>query len=94
VGKGNQFSELDAYLEDQQRGKKRSLSEIEKGGPIAALNRCRELVREIQSGLANKNSEQMTRLQSLADFQVSLERAAFLLENKSGQPSQSRGCDC
>jgi len=32
VGKGDQFSELDTYLEDQQRGKKRSLSEIEKVG--------------------------------------------------------------
>jgi hypothetical protein len=83
LGKGNPFSELDAYLEDQQRGKKRSLSEMEKGGTIAALNRCRELVRQIQSDLANKSSGQMTRLQTLADLQVSLERAAFVLANKS-----------
>jgi hypothetical protein len=94
VGKGNPFSELDAYLEDQQRGKKRSLSEIEKGGAIAALNRCRELVRQIQSDLANKSSGQMTRLQSLADLQVSLERAAFVLANKAGQSFKSRGGDC
>jgi hypothetical protein len=94
VGKGDQFSELDAYLEDQQRGKKRSLSEIEKVGTIAALNRCRDLLRQIQSGLANKSSEEMTSLQSLADFQVSLERAAFVLEYKAGEASKSPGGDC
>jgi hypothetical protein len=59
VGKNDPFSELDAYLQDQQRGRKRSLSEIEKVGTIAALNRCRELARQIQSGLVNKSSERL-----------------------------------
>jgi len=57
-----------------KNAKKRSLSEK---GTIAALNRCRDLARRIQSGLANKSSEQMTRLQSLADLQVSLRRPSY-----------------
>jgi hypothetical protein len=91
VGKDDQFSELDAYLQDQQRGRKRSLSEIEKVGTIGALNRCRELAHQIQSGLVNKDSEHLIHTESLADFQVSLERAASVLEHKAGPASAKNG---
>ena len=94
VGKDDQFSKLDAYLQDQQRGRKRSLSEIEKVGTIAALNRCRELARQIQSGLVNKSSERLIHSESLADFQVSLERAASVLEHKADTVTKSSEGEC
>jgi hypothetical protein len=94
LGKDDQFSELDAYLLDQQRGKKRSLSEIEKVGTIAALNRCRELATQIQTGLASQSSEHFLHAESLADLQVSLERAASVLEQKAGHVSKSSDGEC
>jgi hypothetical protein len=87
MGKSDQFSEFEAYLEEQRRGIERSLSEIEKVGTDAALNRCRELARQIQSGLLNKQPDNFVDILSLADLQVSLERAASVLEHKAGQPS-------
>jgi hypothetical protein len=50
MGKGDLFSELDVYLQEQQRGRKRSLSEIEKVGTAGALKRCRDLARQVQAG--------------------------------------------
>jgi len=94
VGKDDQFSELDAYLLDQQRGKKRSLSEIEKVGTIAALIRCRELAALIQTGLVNQSSGRFLHAESLADLQVSLERAASVLEHKAGHVSKSSEGEC
>jgi hypothetical protein len=95
VGKDDQFSELDAYLQDQQRGRKRSLSEIEKVDTIAAFKRCLELTRQIQSLLANKTSAHFIHTESLADFQVSLERAASVLEPKAGPGSAKNSeADC
>jgi hypothetical protein len=85
--KGEELS----YLEDRQRRTRRSLSAIEKVGTKAALNRCRELARQIQSDLLNKKPEQFLDLLCLADFQVSLERAASGLKQKSRHsPSETR----
>jgi hypothetical protein len=84
MGKGDQFSEFEAYLEEQRLGIKRSLSEIEKLGTDAALKRCRELACQIQSGLLNRKPGHFGNILSLADFQVSLERAASFLEHKAG----------
>src|SRR3977135_2161902 len=83
VGKDDQFSKLAGDVQEQQRGKESPLSESEKVATIAARNRCRELARQIQSGLVNKSSERLIHSESLADFQVSLERAASGLEHKA-----------
>jgi hypothetical protein len=93
MGKDDQFSELDVYLQEQQSGRKRSLSEIEKVGTVGALKRCRDLARQIQAGLVNKRSEHLIHAEFLADFQVSLERAVSVLEHKAG-PAKHREGDC
>jgi len=80
--KDEQLSEFEAYLEDRKRRTRTSFSAIEKAGTEAALNRCRALARQIQSDLVNKKPEQFVNLLSLADFQVSLERAALVLEQE------------
>jgi hypothetical protein len=84
MGKSDQFSEFEAYLEEQRRGIERSLSEIEKLGTDAALKRCQELACQIQSDLLNRKPGHFSNILSLADFQVSLERAASVLEHKAG----------
>ena len=53
---------------------------IEKAGTEAALDRCRALARRIQADLRHKKPEHFVNVMSLADFQVSLERAASVLE--------------
>ena len=82
--KDHKLSEFEAYLEEQRRGIKRSLSEIEKLGTGTALHRCRELAREIQSRLHDRKPRHFDDVFSIADLQVSLERAASVLEHKSG----------
>jgi hypothetical protein len=83
VGKRNQISEFDVYLRESARWTKRSMSEIERTGTDAALNRCRELARQLKTELARKRIDHFIDVLSLADFQVSLERAAFVLDQKS-----------
>jgi hypothetical protein len=82
--KSDKVSEFEAYLEEQRRGIKRSLSHIEKVGMEAALNRCRELAGEIQSRLQGRKPGHFGDAFSIADLQVSLERAASVLEHKAG----------
>jgi streptomycin 6-kinase len=92
MGKSDQFSEFEAYLEEQRLGIERSLSEIEKLGTDDALKRCRELACQIQSGLLNRKPGHFSNILSLADFQVSLERAASVLEqNKRTSPESAKG---
>jgi hypothetical protein len=81
--KSDKLSEFEAYLEEQRRGIKRSLSHIEKVGTETALNRCRELAGEIQSRLHDRKPGLIGDVSSIADLQVSLERAASVLERKS-----------
>jgi len=83
--KGENLSEFELYLQQVQRRSRRSLSEIEKLGTDAALDRCRDLARQVQSSL-NKMPGHPIDIHSLADFQVSLERAASVLAQKSGHP--------
>ena len=47
-----------------------------------AVDRCRELAREIKLVLLEKKINRCTGVSSLADFQVSLERAASVLGQK------------
>jgi hypothetical protein len=81
--KGEQLSEFEAYLDDRSRRTRASLSAIEKAGTDAALNRCRVLARQIQSDLRKKNPDDFVDLLALADFQVSIERAASVLEHST-----------
>jgi ERCC4-type nuclease len=91
MGKRDQLSEFEVYLRESARRTKRSMFEIERTGTEAALNRCRELARQLQTELARKRTDHFVDMLSLADFQVSLERAAFVLEQKSRPlASQSR----
>src|SRR5215218_5978399 len=59
---------------------RRSRNEIERDGTQAALARCRALALQIQSELSRKKVDDFVDLMALADFQVSIERAAFVLE--------------
>jgi hypothetical protein len=58
---------LELYLQEVQRRARRSLLEIEKMGTDAALDRCRELARQVQSQLS-KLPDHTINIQSLADF--------------------------
>ena len=77
-----QFPDFEAYLQDLLRRSRRSLYEIENKVTEEAVDRCRELAREIKSILLQKKINRCTDVPSLADFQVSLERAASVLGQK------------
>jgi len=81
--KSGQISEFKSYLNERQRMTTATLSAIERAGIEAALDRCRALVHRIQGDLRDKRPEHFISVWSLADFQVSLERAASVLEQKS-----------
>jgi hypothetical protein len=56
----------------------------------AALNRCRDLVRQIQSKLRNTRPEHFVDKLSLADFCASVERAADVLKQERYQSVYTR----
>jgi hypothetical protein len=70
-----------SYAEHQGRMKERALSSIEQSGIAAALERCRVLAQRIDSELREKKPERLDAA-ALADFQVSLERAASVLNEQ------------
>jgi hypothetical protein len=74
--KSEQICDFKSYLTERQRMTTATLSAIEKAGIEAALDR-------IRGDLRNKRPEHFVSVWSLADFQVSLERAASVLEQKS-----------
>ena len=59
------------------------LDATEKAAVEAALNRCRGLAAQITSELRNKRPEHFVDVLSLADFYASLERAAYVVGQKS-----------
>jgi hypothetical protein len=63
---------LRTYFSDRED----SLSEIENKKTEEAVDRCRELAKEIKSIRLQKKINRCTDVSSLADFQMSLERAA------------------
>jgi hypothetical protein len=82
--KSEKPSEFGAYLRELLNRSQTSLSDIEKMETEAALDRCRELAHEVQSAL-KKKPDHLVDVESLADFQVSLERAiSLLVEQKNG----------
>jgi hypothetical protein len=66
------------------------LDAIEKAAMEAALNRCRALVRQIQSKLRNKRPEHFVDKLSLADFCASIEKAADVVKRKRRQSVRTR----
>ena len=81
--KSEEICDFKSYLTERQRMTTATLSAIEKAGVEAALDRCRALAHQIRGDLRNKRPEHFVSVWSLADFQVSLERAASVLEQKS-----------
>jgi glutathione S-transferase len=83
------FCEVEAFCTLGSEMSKRTVSDefdgldaIEKAAIEAALNRCRALARQIESKLRNKRPEHFVDKLSLADFCVSVERAADILKQK------------
>jgi hypothetical protein len=89
--KSEQICDFKSYLTERECMTTATLSAIEKAGVEAALDRCRALADRIRGDLLNKRPEHFVSVWSLADFQVSLERAASVLEQKSRRslPKQS-----
>ena len=83
MSQSEKFPDFEAYLQDLLRRSRRSLSEIENKATEDAHDRCRELAKEIKSILLQKKMNRSTDVSSLADFQVSLERAASVLGQKN-----------
>jgi len=78
--KHQQSSKFEEYVKSRERKINRALSEIEKRGAAAALDKCRMLAEQIDGDLRNKKRRHLfNNIASLAEFQVSIERAAFLL---------------
>jgi hypothetical protein len=66
------------------------LDPIEKAAIEAALNRCRALVRQIESKLRKAKPEYFVDKLSLADFCASVEKAADVLKQKRRQSVHTR----
>jgi predicted DNA-binding protein YlxM (UPF0122 family) len=66
------------------------LDAIEKAAIKAALNRCRALVRQIESKLRNKRPEHFVDKLSLAELCASVESAADVLKQKRRQSVRTR----
>jgi hypothetical protein len=80
--KHQQFSKFEKYVKSRDRKVKRALSEIETRGAAAALDKCRVLAEQIDGDLRNKKRRHLfNNIALLAEFQVSIERAASLLNS-------------
>jgi hypothetical protein len=66
------------------------LTDREKAGMEGALNRCRELTRQIEAELMTKKMEQIRDVMALADLHASLERAAEVLRAQSAKTVERR----
>jgi hypothetical protein len=92
--KRQQFSTFQSYLKDRERRIKRALSEIEKRGAGAALDKCRALAEQIDGDLRNKKLRHLfNNISLLAEFQLSIERAASLLDGIAAYGENQRPVD-
>jgi hypothetical protein len=93
--KRRQFSTFQSYLKDRDRRIRRLAAAIEKQGAQEALDRCRLLVDQINRDLrGNKKCGRFVNdVSSLADFQVSIERAAALLDGIAAYGENQRPVD-
>jgi hypothetical protein len=89
VHKDQQLSNFETYLKDRELSFKRSLSAIERRGAEGVLDRCRVLAEQINRDLRDQKPGHFVNIPSLADFQVSLEHAASLLEENTEVHQQS-----
>jgi len=89
VHRDQQFSKFETYLKDRELSFKRSLSAIEQQGTEDALDRCRVLVDQINRDLSDQKPGHFVNSPLLADFQLSLEHAASLLEENTDIHRQS-----
>jgi hypothetical protein len=79
--KHQQVSKFEEYVKNRERKIKRALSEIEKRGAAAALDKCRVLADQIDGDLCHKKLRDLfNSISLLAEFQVSIERAASVLD--------------
>jgi hypothetical protein len=78
--KHQQSSKFEEYVKSRERKIKRALSDFEKRGAAAALDKCRALAEQIDGDLRNKKRRHLfNNVSLLAEFQVSIERAASVL---------------
>jgi hypothetical protein len=90
--KHQQFSTFERYVKDRKRKIKRILSDIEKRGAAAALERCRILVDHINRDFRNKKLRHLVNdISSLAEFQVAIERAASALDGIAARKKNGAG---
>jgi hypothetical protein len=89
VHRDQQFSKFETYLKDRELSFKRSLSAIEQQGTEGALDRCRVLADQINRDLRDQKPGHFVNSPLLADFQLSLEHAASLLEENTDIHRQS-----
>jgi hypothetical protein len=94
MDKRKQFSTFQSYHKDRERSIKRVLFAIEKRGVEGALDRCRVLVEQINRDLRGKKFGYFVNdLTSFADFQVSIERVASLLNGITAYGEDQRPVD-
>jgi hypothetical protein len=91
--KCQQFSTFQSYLKDRERRIKRLIAAIDKQGVEGALDRCRLLVDQINRDLRDKKFGDFKDVSSLADFQVAIERAAYLLDGIAAYGANQRPVD-
>ena len=89
--KHRQVSKFQEYLNSRERKIKRALFEIEKRGAAAALDKCLVLAEQIDGDLGNKKLRELfNNISLLAEFQVSIERAASVLGSTTTQQEDSQ----
>jgi hypothetical protein len=76
------FKKFKTYVRDRVRSERKALVSIEESGITAAVERCRMLARQINDDLSRRSPKQF-KIALLAEFQVSLERAASVLSEQS-----------
>jgi hypothetical protein len=88
---GNHYSEFETYAKDRERKITRTLSHIETRGAAAALDRCRVLANQIKRDFRNKKLRLLNNPSLLAEFQVSIERAASVLDGIAARKMNGYG---
>jgi hypothetical protein len=87
-----QFSEFERYAKDRAREIKRSLSAIERRGAEGAIDRCRALADRISRNLRTNRLGLFGNNPSLlAELQVSIERAASVLDRIAALNHDQKG---
>jgi hypothetical protein len=89
VHNDQQLSKFKTYLKDRELSFERSLSAIEQRGTEGVLDRCRMLADQINRDLRDQKPGHFVNIPLLADFQISLEHAASLLEENTEVHLQS-----